>query len=254
MAEALAQLVAQDVLPLVPELLKEEKPIPIWALKVVEECMESLPEATIPALARWASWFCCSAMMASTENVGTKMLHLGCMVRWTFALLLTGETGCNVTQTVWSNPNTVNVHRLGMTTRFFNYLALESEHNNVRNMRICHLLLEHDAVSPEQLNQAGAYSHVSLSPLFFIHLVEAFSGQGTSQCDRPAVGGSAQGCHALHAPAQVADVLQYAAEKAIESFLPVVLELLASLLEADRKALVNKQPGVPCCYALQRWY
>jgi len=42
---------------------------------------------------------------------------------------------------------------------------------------------------------------------------------------------------------QVADVLQYAADKAIESFLPVVLELLASLLEADRKALSSKQPG-----------
>lgn len=42
---------------------------------------------------------------------------------------------------------------------------------------------------------------------------------------------------------QVADVLQYAADKAIESFLPVVLELLASLLEADCKALSSKQPG-----------
>ena len=42
---------------------------------------------------------------------------------------------------------------------------------------------------------------------------------------------------------QVADVLQYAAEKAIESFMPVVLELLASLLEADRKALSSEQPG-----------
>ena len=41
---------------------------------------------------------------------------------------------------------------------------------------------------------------------------------------------------------QVADVLQYAADKAIESFLPVVLELLASLLEVDRKALSSKQP------------
>jgi hypothetical protein len=48
---------------------------------------------------------------------------------------------------------------------------------------------------------------------------------------------------------QVADVLQYAAEKAIESFLPVVLELLASLLEADRKAIVNRQPGACCCHA-----
>ena len=41
----------------------------------------------------------------------------------------------------------------------------------------------------------------------------------------------------------MADVLQYAADKAIESFLPVVLELLASLLEADRKALSSQQPG-----------
>ena len=39
-------------------------------------------------------------------------------------------------------------------------------------------------------------------------------------------------------------MLQYAAEKSIESFLPVVLELLASLLETDRRALVTKQPGV----------
>ena len=39
------------------------------------------------------------------------------------------------------------------------------------------------------------------------------------------------------------DVLQYTAEKAIESFLPVLLELLASLLEADRKALASQQPG-----------
>ena len=63
----------------------------------------------------------------------------------------------------------VNVCRLGLTTSFFEYLALESEHNNVRNMRICHLLLEHDAVSPEQLNKAGAYSHVSPSTMSFIH-------------------------------------------------------------------------------------
>ena len=51
--------------------------------------------------------------------------------------------------------------RLGMVTCFFEYLALESEHNNVRNMRICHLLLEHGAVTPTQLNHAGTYSHVS---------------------------------------------------------------------------------------------
>lgn len=43
----------------------------------------------------------------------------------------------------------------------------------------------------------------------------------------------------------MADVLQYAAEKSIESFLPVVLELLASLLETDRRALATKQPGMP---------
>ena len=53
------------------------------------------------------------------------------------------------------------MRRLGMVTCFFEYLALESEHNNVRNMRICHLLLEHDAITPAQLNQAGVYSHVS---------------------------------------------------------------------------------------------
>ena len=39
-------------------------------------------------------------------------------------------------------------------------------------------------------------------------------------------------------------MLQYAAKKSIESFLPVVLELLASLLETDRRALVTKQPGI----------
>ncbi len=55
----------------------------------------------------------------------------------------------------------MSLSRLGMITCFFEYLALESEHNNVRNMRICHLLLEHEAVTSAQLNQAGAYSHVS---------------------------------------------------------------------------------------------
>ena len=54
--------------------------------------------------------------------------------------------------------------RLGMITCFFEYLALESEHNNVRNMRICHQLLEHQAVSPAQLSQADAFSHVSPPP------------------------------------------------------------------------------------------
>ena len=39
-------------------------------------------------------------------------------------------------------------------------------------------------------------------------------------------------------------MLQYAADKSIESFLPVVLELLASLLETDKRALVTKQPGM----------
>ena len=29
-------------------------------------------------------------------------------------------------------------------------------------MRICHLLLQHEAISYAQLNQASAYSHVSL--------------------------------------------------------------------------------------------
>ena len=54
-----------------------------------------------------------------------------------------------------------------MVSCFFEYLALESEHNNVRNMRICHLLLEHDAVTPAQLNHTGAYKHVShiVSPM-----------------------------------------------------------------------------------------
>jgi len=54
LTEALAQLVAQELLPMVPELLREEKPIPVWALKVVEECLESLPDTTIPALERYA--------------------------------------------------------------------------------------------------------------------------------------------------------------------------------------------------------
>lgn len=73
-----------------------------------------------------------------------------------------------------------------MTTSFFEYLALESEHNNVRNMRICHLLLEHDAVSPEQLNQAGAYSHVSHqhSPSFIRlkHSLAKVSPTATNPC------------------------------------------------------------------------
>lgn len=102
MAEALAQLVEQDVLPLVPELLKEEKPIPVWALKVVEECMEFLPEATIPALARWAFCFCSSAIMACTEMWALRCSLLGLHGQIDFCFALTGETGSNVTQTVWS--------------------------------------------------------------------------------------------------------------------------------------------------------
>ncbi len=65
LAEALAKLVMQDVLPLVPILLREEKPVPVWALKVVEECLEFMPEATIPALARYIS---CFATMTSSES------------------------------------------------------------------------------------------------------------------------------------------------------------------------------------------
>ena len=52
LTDCLAQKVAQELLPLVPELLREEKPIPVWALKVVEECLESLPDTTIPTLER----------------------------------------------------------------------------------------------------------------------------------------------------------------------------------------------------------
>ena len=44
LTDRLAQLIAREVLPRVPELLREEKPIPVWALKVVEECLESLPD------------------------------------------------------------------------------------------------------------------------------------------------------------------------------------------------------------------
>lgn len=43
---------ASELLPLLPSLLEDEKPIPVWALKVVEECLESLPHAAIPALER----------------------------------------------------------------------------------------------------------------------------------------------------------------------------------------------------------
>ena len=156
-----------------------------------------------------------------------------------------------------------------MMTCFFEYLALESEHNNVRNMRICHLLLEHHAVTPAQLNQTGAYGHVSplRSPLSDARETHSF-GLRTATTDNilgfvrwPPWTNPASCSHMYsewrlpsrlivmqqaarcHAASQVADVLQYAAEKAIESFLPVVLELLASLLEADRKALASKQPG-----------
>ena len=52
LTDSLAYLVSQQLLPLVPELLREEKPIPVWALKVVEECLESLPATTIPTLER----------------------------------------------------------------------------------------------------------------------------------------------------------------------------------------------------------
>ena len=52
LTDSLAGLVAQQLLPMVPELLAEEKPIPVWALKVVEECLESLPATTISALER----------------------------------------------------------------------------------------------------------------------------------------------------------------------------------------------------------
>ena len=45
-------MVASELLPLLPSLLEDEKPIPVWALKVVEECLESLPHVAIPALER----------------------------------------------------------------------------------------------------------------------------------------------------------------------------------------------------------
>jgi hypothetical protein len=47
--------------------------------------------------------------------------------------------------------------------------------------------------------------------------------------------------------AQVADELQYAAGNAPETLLPSVLQLLASLLEFDRKALRNSLPGATSC-------
>ena len=52
LSEPLEQMVASELLPLVPSLLEDEKPIPVWALKVVEECLESLPHVAIPALER----------------------------------------------------------------------------------------------------------------------------------------------------------------------------------------------------------
>ena len=52
LTDSLARLIAQELLPMVPELLREEKPIPVWALKVVEECLESLPGTSIPTLER----------------------------------------------------------------------------------------------------------------------------------------------------------------------------------------------------------
>ena len=55
LTDGLTQLIAREVLPMVPELLREEKPIPVWALKVVEECLESLPDTSIAALERCSS-------------------------------------------------------------------------------------------------------------------------------------------------------------------------------------------------------
>lgn len=42
---------------------------------------------------------------------------------------------------------------------------------------------------------------------------------------------------------QVAALVEYAKENATETFLPVVLQLLASLLEVDRIALQNNMEG-----------
>lgn len=45
---------------------------------------------------------------------------------------------------------------------------------------------------------------------------------------------------------QVAAVVEYAIDNAMETFLPAVLQLLASLLELDRMALMKSSEGKAC--------
>jgi ABC-type transporter Mla MlaB component len=53
--QALERLVDETLLPLVPGLLNEDELFPLWAVRMVAECLESLPDVATAHLRRFDS-------------------------------------------------------------------------------------------------------------------------------------------------------------------------------------------------------
>lgn len=48
--ERLHALIGAHVLPLVPALLLEDEPIPVYALRLVGDCLQAIPDVALPCL------------------------------------------------------------------------------------------------------------------------------------------------------------------------------------------------------------
>ena len=48
--ERLHTLIGTHVLPLVPALMLEDEPIPVYALRLVGDCLQAIPDIALPCL------------------------------------------------------------------------------------------------------------------------------------------------------------------------------------------------------------
>lgn len=68
--------------------------------------------------------------------------------------------------------------RQGLLPQFWSFLALDSQHNNVHNLRVCQLLLESRALTPAELQRLGVVPKVHLTCPFSVWHVNSPNPHG----------------------------------------------------------------------------
>lgn len=142
------------MLPLVPMLLHEDEPIPVFALKMIGDCLEAVQDIALPSVRAWGSPCSFSIQLGPCTLQLITCSHgpqgmLWCQLR---------QLQCPCLN--FSEDLLLAVRRQGLLPQFFGFLSLDSPHNNVHNLRVCQLLLESRALEPADLQQHGIVQKV----------------------------------------------------------------------------------------------